>query len=300
MKRFLPVALLGLAMSMTGCAGGWRGDVAPGAAVAAPVAKATPAPGAGADGVTFVWKGEGGSVSLAGEFNGWNTSADPLKKQADGSWTITKKLEPGRYMYKFVVDGTNWKEDPTAKETADDGYGGKNAVVIVGGGAAATPGAAAAKPAAASGGTAAGAEGVTFVWKGEGGSVSLAGEFNGWNTSADPLKKQADGSWTPVEEARRPAATCTSSSSTAPTGRKIPRRRRRPTTATAARTPSSSSARRAAPLPPPSPLPPSLPPLPAAQRRRCRRRVTFVWKGERRRGQPGRRVQRLEHRPPIR
>ena len=124
MKRFLPIALLGLAMSTTGCAGGLRGDMAPGAAVAPPVVQAGPAPApgagtpavggttAGAEGVTFVWKGEGGSVSLAGEFNGWNTSADPLKKQADGSWTLTRKLEPGRYMYKFVVDGTNWKEDP--------------------------------------------------------------------------------------------------------------------------------------------------------------------------------------------
>jgi 1,4-alpha-glucan branching enzyme len=198
MKRLLPIALLGLAMSMTGCAGGWRGGVAPGAgtATASPVVAATPAGGtaAGAEGVTFVWKGEGGSVSLAGEFNGWNTSADPMKKQADGSWTLTRKLEPGRYMYKFVVDGTNWKEDPTAKESADDGYGGKNSVVVVGAGAATAAPAAAAKPSA--GGTAAGAEGVTFVWKGEGGSVSLAGEFNGWNTSADPMKKQADGSWT--------------------------------------------------------------------------------------------------------
>jgi 1,4-alpha-glucan branching enzyme len=197
MKRLLPMALFGLAMTMIGCAGGWRGDVAPGAAVTAPAVKAAPAAGgtaAGAEGVSFVWKGEGGSVNLAGEFNGWNTSADPMKKQADGSWTLTKKLEPGRYMYKFVVDGTNWKEDPTAKETTDDGYGGKNSVVVVGGAAAAA--APAVKAAPAAGGTAAGAEGVSFVWKGEGGSVNLAGEFNGWNTSADPMKKQADGSWT--------------------------------------------------------------------------------------------------------
>src|SRR5207253_2876275 len=83
------------------------------------------------------YHGSGNSVAVAGEFNAWNTSADPMTKQADGSWTLVKKLEPGRYQYKFVVDGTNWKTDEGAKETADDGYGGKNAVVVVGGGAGA-------------------------------------------------------------------------------------------------------------------------------------------------------------------
>ncbi len=211
MKRLLPIALLGLAMSMTGCAGGWRGGVAPGAgtATASPVVAAAPTAGgtaAGAEGVTFVWKGEGGSVSLAGEFNGWNTSADPLTKQADGSWSLTRKLEPGRYMYKFVVDGSNWKEDPTAKESADDGFGGKNSVVVVGG---AGPAPGAGTPAAA-GAPATGtpvasgkgrppvqtADGVVFTFGGAARSVSLAGDFNGWVLTADPLTRQADGSWT--------------------------------------------------------------------------------------------------------
>jgi len=66
----------------------------------------------------FRYSGPANTVNLAGEFNSWSTSADPMKKQADGSWTLTKALSPGRYMYKFVVDGSNWKEDPTAKETA--------------------------------------------------------------------------------------------------------------------------------------------------------------------------------------
>ncbi len=204
MRRLFPVALLGLAMCTISCAGGWRGDVAPGAATAATAAPAlkpaaTGGTTAGAEGVTFVWKGEGGSVSLAGEFNGWNTSADPLKKQADGSWTLTKKLEPGRYMYKFVVDGTNWKEDPTAKESADDGYGGKNSVVVVGAGAAPAAAAPAAGTPVASGKGRAPvqtAEGVLFTFGGAARSVSLAGSFNGWQLNADLLAQQADGSWT--------------------------------------------------------------------------------------------------------
>ena len=46
------------------------------------------------------------SVTLAGSFNGWNTTADPLTK--DGSyWTITKSLSAGD-TFKFVVNGGTW------------------------------------------------------------------------------------------------------------------------------------------------------------------------------------------------
>jgi 1,4-alpha-glucan branching enzyme len=207
MKRLIPTALLGLAVLLTGCAGGLRGGAAPEAGSSAlptpsakPAAQAAPAaPAAAAEGVTFVWKGEGESVSLAGDFNSWNTTADPMKKQTDGSWTITKKLEPGKHLYKFVLDGGKvWKEDPGASESVDDGQGGKNSVLVVGGaaGAPVPPTAPRAKAVPAGTGPTAEAGGVTFVWKGEGESVSLAGEFNSWNTTADPMVKQADGSWT--------------------------------------------------------------------------------------------------------
>ena len=206
MTRTIPTALLGLALLLTGCAGGWRNGAPPGmegaAAPAAPTVTARPAPVATAteaEGVTFVWKGEGESVALAGDFNAWSTTADPLKKQADGSWTLTKKLEPGKYNYKFVLDGGKvWKEDPNAAESSADPYGGKNSVLVVGGGAPAptAPAPQAVKASPAGSGPTVGAKGVTFVWKGEGGSVALAGEFNGWNTTADPMTKQADGSWT--------------------------------------------------------------------------------------------------------
>ncbi len=213
--RFL--ALLCILPLLAGCAGGWRGGAVPaewadtgGSAVAAaapaaaPAAKATNAKAthATASGAVFVWAGEGNSVAVAGEFNSWNTSADPMQKQGDGTWSLTKTLPAGKYQYKFVVDGSNWKPDPDAPETADDGYGGKNSVVVVGGtGTAAAPAAAApaAKPAAATAtgtGPAVTANGVVFKYTGGGNTVNLAGEFNSWSTSADPMQKQADGSFT--------------------------------------------------------------------------------------------------------
>ncbi|MEI6085363.1 MAG: glycogen-binding domain-containing protein [Verrucomicrobiota bacterium] len=70
------------------------------------------------------------TVTVAGEFNKWNATANPLQKDAAGLWTTTLSLKPGKYPYKFVVDG-NWQTDPTAAETADDGLGGKNSVKVV-------------------------------------------------------------------------------------------------------------------------------------------------------------------------
>jgi 1,4-alpha-glucan branching enzyme len=189
------------------------GSPAPLASPAAPApakAPATPiAPAAGgattretADGVLFVWKGGGSSAHLAGEFNSWSTSADPMAKQADGSFTLVKKLDPGRYAYKFVIDGSNWKEDPGAAETADDGFGGKNAVIVVtGAGTGAAPKtvstpAAPAPVTGKAGPPVVGPDGVTFTFAQPATSVHLAGDFNGWSTTSDPLARQSDGTWT--------------------------------------------------------------------------------------------------------
>ena len=42
---------------------------------------------------------------LAGSFNGWEAAALPMKRAADGEWTLSLELEPGRHEFKFVVDG---------------------------------------------------------------------------------------------------------------------------------------------------------------------------------------------------
>jgi len=70
-------------------------------------------------------------VQAAGDFNGWNPSRTPLEHTADGAWTVTLPLEPGRYEYQFVVDGDRWIGDPFAVEQSDDGFGSRNAVLDV-------------------------------------------------------------------------------------------------------------------------------------------------------------------------
>jgi maltoporin len=81
--------------------------------------------------VTFTFKApDANLVYLSGTFNGWSPTGEKMTKGEDGVWSVTIKLKPNTYQYKFVVDG-KWTPDPDAASTVDDGYGGKNAILIV-------------------------------------------------------------------------------------------------------------------------------------------------------------------------
>jgi 1,4-alpha-glucan branching enzyme len=69
-------------------------------------------------------------VALCGEFNGWSPNAAPLKRHNDGHWQTTVALAPGRYQYKFLVDG-EWLLDPAARKNVPNEYGSLNSVVEV-------------------------------------------------------------------------------------------------------------------------------------------------------------------------
>ena len=51
------------------------------------------------------------AVFLAGEFNDWDPTANPMLRSDDGEWTASLELAPGRYEHKFVVDG-EWCCEP--------------------------------------------------------------------------------------------------------------------------------------------------------------------------------------------
>lgn len=131
------------AVSLAGCAAlppiaGSPGSVAGTTPVAAPVALPVAGPSSALaphkvdGGWMFSFRGAGSqSVALAGDFNAWSTSAHPLKKGEGDVWSVVVVLTPGEHLYKFVVNGTDWKPDPENPRTADDGYGGKNSTVHV-------------------------------------------------------------------------------------------------------------------------------------------------------------------------
>ena len=45
------------------------------------------------------------SVCLVGDFNGWNSLANPMSRQADGCWFTQVQLTHGHHRYCFLVDG---------------------------------------------------------------------------------------------------------------------------------------------------------------------------------------------------
>ena len=69
-------------------------------------------------------------VALAGSFNNWNQSQTLCAKEADG-WLCRVELKPGKYTYKFVIDG-NWIMDPANPESENDGQGNINSVLVKG------------------------------------------------------------------------------------------------------------------------------------------------------------------------
>ena len=73
---------------------------------------------------------EAKEVTLAGSFNKWNTQANPMKKDNKGIWKATLSLVPGRYEYRFFVDG-RWENDPSCSTCVANEFGGENCVRIV-------------------------------------------------------------------------------------------------------------------------------------------------------------------------
>ena len=69
-------------------------------------------------------------VLLCGEFNGWSPIATPMTRHNDGHWKTTVALAPGRYQYKFIVDG-EWIPDPAAQNNVPNQHGSLNSVVEV-------------------------------------------------------------------------------------------------------------------------------------------------------------------------
>jgi 1,4-alpha-glucan branching enzyme len=69
-------------------------------------------------------------VSLAGDFNNWDTNAGPMHKGPDGTWHLSVALKPGRYEYRFFADGV-WCNDPAALQRATNSMGTENCVRVV-------------------------------------------------------------------------------------------------------------------------------------------------------------------------
>ena len=55
-------------------------------------------------------------VSLAGDFNGWDTYTNMLKYSPDGTWWLTRPVPKGTWKYQFCIEGQRLLADPYARD----------------------------------------------------------------------------------------------------------------------------------------------------------------------------------------
>lgn len=73
----------------------------------------------------------GSKVFVAGTFNDWRPTANPLKDNPDsGHFKTALRIPAGTHEYKFIVNGA-WRTDPKCREWVLNGYGSMNSVLHV-------------------------------------------------------------------------------------------------------------------------------------------------------------------------
>lgn len=79
--------------------------------------------------ITFSFKAAAADeVILVGDFNNWNPKKHPMQSDGNGIWSKTVVLSPGKYEYKFFVDG-KWKKDPQNDQSRLNCFGTQNSVL---------------------------------------------------------------------------------------------------------------------------------------------------------------------------
>lgn len=69
-------------------------------------------------------------VSVVGSFNKWDIKKNLAKKDTKGNWSTKLDLKPGKYEYKFFVDG-NWWNDPNCNSCVANSFGSQNCIIEI-------------------------------------------------------------------------------------------------------------------------------------------------------------------------
>jgi 1,4-alpha-glucan branching enzyme len=77
---------------------------------------------------------EANEVYLCGDFNDWSNTNLPMIPRGDGLWLKSVTLPPGRYEYRFIVDG-KWTSDPNGSQKVVNPFGSINSVAFIHGSA---------------------------------------------------------------------------------------------------------------------------------------------------------------------
>ncbi len=69
-------------------------------------------------------------VLLAADFTNWDKNPIKLMKGGGGVWHTKLALQPGRHLYRFLVDG-QWHDDPHCASSVPNAFGSANSVVEI-------------------------------------------------------------------------------------------------------------------------------------------------------------------------
>jgi len=68
-------------------------------------------------------------VQVMGDFNDWNLEGSEMEF-VDGTWRKVVTLPPGRYRYRYIVDG-RWQSDPLNVAVEPNPFGGLDSILVV-------------------------------------------------------------------------------------------------------------------------------------------------------------------------
>ncbi len=72
------------------------------------------------------------TVSITGDFNNWNETANVMQKLKSGDFKATLNLDAHReYRFKYLIDSSKWENDWTADKYLPNDFGEDDSVVIV-------------------------------------------------------------------------------------------------------------------------------------------------------------------------
>lgn len=82
--------------------------------------------------VTFTLPAEANAETacLCADFNTWDKTAHPMKKQKDGSFALTLNLDAGRhYHFRYFLDNERWENDWEADAYVPNEFGSEDSVL---------------------------------------------------------------------------------------------------------------------------------------------------------------------------
>ena len=92
--------------------------------------------------VTFTVDPRAGAqtAALCGEWNDWSADAGVMQRDAEGGFSLTVDLAPGRaYRFRYLLDGDRWDNDWAADAYVRNDFAGDDSVVDLTALAAAVP-----------------------------------------------------------------------------------------------------------------------------------------------------------------